>query len=68
MRLNRVLPNIISISQSGFVNGRCINDSLRLLADVLDYGKRFDKSGIIVSIDFCKAFDTLSFNFILNAL
>ena len=67
-RINKVLPSLISIYQSGFVPGRCLNDSLRTLADVLEWGKNKNQAGIILSIDYRKAFDTLSHAFIANAL
>ena len=67
-RINKALPMIISGAQSGFIPGRCLNDSLRLLYDVLDWGKRFKQGGVVVNIDFLKAFDLLNFSFISHAL
>ena len=67
-RVNKVLPSIISNSQSGFVPGRSMFDSLRLVMDVIEWGKAHSQAGIIISIDYRKAFDTLSHSFIQNAL
>ena len=67
-RLNKVLPSIIDIAQSGFIPGRCLNDSLRILTDVLEWGNRYKQPGIILSIDYRKAFDTISHSFIINSL
>ena len=67
-RINTVLHLIIANTQSGFIPGRTMNDSLRLLTDVLEWGKNFQQGGVILNIDFKKAFDTVSFNFIHNSL
>ena len=67
-RINKVLPSIISCEQSGFVPNRCLNDSLRLLYDTLEWGKSKQQPGIIINADFKKAFDSISFSFITNAL
>ena len=67
-RINTVLPSIIANTQSGFIPGRCINDSLRLLADILEYAKKNEKAGILLNLDYKKAFDCLSHSFIHKAL
>ena len=41
---------------------------LRRIEDIVDYSKRNGWSGILVAIDFEKAFDTLNFKFLIRAL
>ena len=67
-RLEKVLPYIIHANQNAFVKGRSIFDALRAIDDVVDYSKRNCLSGILIAIDFEKAFDTLEFNFLIRIL
>ena len=67
-RLEKVLPSIIHFNQNAFVKNRSIFDALRTIEDVVDYTKRNSLSGILIAIDFEKAFDTLNFNFLIRAL
>ena len=64
-RFKKVLPFIIHPDQKGFVDGRQISDVTRLLFDtVTDAYSENKKKGIIMSIDFEKAFDSVSFSFL----
>ena len=63
-RLKKVLPSIVDLDQSGFIAGRFIGDNIRLIYDILNYGNEQDKKGLMVLIDFEKAFDTVSWSFI----
>ena len=67
-RLEKVLPYIIHANQNAFVKGRSIFDALRAIDDVVNYSKRNCLSGILIAIDFEKAFDTLEFNFLTRIL
>jgi len=63
-RLKRVLPNIIHTDQVGFIKGRNIVDNIRSLLDLLEYTKSYNLPGILINIDFEKAFDSVSWKFI----
>ena len=67
-RLEKVLPYIIHADQNAFVKGRSIFDALRTTDDVVDYTKRNCLPGILVAVDFEKAFDTLEFKFLIRTL
>ena len=67
-RLEKVLPVIIHADQNAFVKGRSIFDAVRTIDDMVDYTKRNNLSGFLIAIDFEKAFDTLSFNFLIRTL
>ena len=67
-RLEKVLPEVIHFNQNAFVKGRKIFDAVRTIDYVIDYAKYKDIPGILVAIDFEKAFDSLNFDFLLRVL
>mgnify|MGYP001547446078 FL=1 len=66
--VQKVLPFIISVNQSAYVNGRFIHDALRTIADVMNYREDKNLSSILVCLDFEKAFDSISWNFLNRVL
>ena len=63
-RFKGFLPNVIGQGQEGFVDGRYMGEVTRLLYDTIhDAYSTKGKSGVIMSIDFEKAFDSVSFSF-----
>ena len=58
-RIETVLPKLVHPDQSGFMKEQYIGENLRLISDVLEYTKNEDLTGVLVSLDFRKAFDTL---------
>ena len=67
-RLENVLPNIIHFNQSAYVKGRTIFDAVRTIEDVMEFSKRHSIDGRMVCIDFKKAFDTVSRDFLFRTL
>ena len=67
-RLETVLPNLIHSDQTGFVKGRYIGENIRLISNVLDLTKDQKIPGILVALDFRKAFDSLEWPFIMITL
>ena len=51
-----------------FISGRFIGENIRLIYDVLFETKNRNLQGLILSIDFKKAFDTISWKFIEKTL
>ena len=51
-RLKRNLDQIISKSQTGFVPGRHMSDSTRLIYDIMFHAERENKDGLLLIIDF----------------
>ena len=68
LRLEKILPSIIHPCQSGYVKGRFIGESIRLIADTMDFTKTNDIPGIAVFLDFEKAFDSVEWDFIQKCL
>ena len=67
-RFKRILPIIIHENQVGFVKGRNISEAIRTIIDILDDTAKRNLSGILLTIDFEKAFDTLDWTFLENTL
>ena len=67
-RLELILPHLIHHSQNAFVKGRSIFDAVRTIDDILEFAKRKNIGGIMVAIDFEKAFDSLNHTFLLKVL
>ena len=67
-RLEKTLPEIIHYNQNAFVKGRTIFDAIRTIEDVKEHTKQKCLSGILVAVDFEKAFDTLNFNYLIRIL
>ena len=67
-RLEPFLLEIIHYNQNGFVKGRSVFDAVRTIDDILEFAEVANRSGILVAIDFEKAFDSLNHNFLFKAL
>ena len=67
-RIKKVLPELIHEDQTGFVPGRYIGDNLRLLYDIMHYLQNENLPGLLVSIDFEKAFDSVDWGFMEKVL
>ena len=67
-RLKCVLPGIINEDQTGFISGRFIGENIRLLYDVIDYAEKNAIPGMLLLIDFEKAFDSVSWEFLFDVL
>ena len=67
-RVQNILPTLVNTDQNGFVKGRNIQDNIRLIEDVLRYVDDHNIPGIMLCIDFKKAFDSIERDYILYAL
>ena len=59
IRIEKVLPKLINENQSGFVKGRLITENIRLIDDIIETLKRRRETGLILLLDFEKAFDSV---------
>ena len=67
-RLKKVLPYVIDEDQTGYIKGRFIGQNIRIIEDVLYFTKNQKLPGIILTIDFEKAFDSINWKFIQKSL
>lgn len=62
-RMDGIMGKIIIDSQSGFMRGRQISESI-LIANEVEHSMKIGKTqGIILKLDFEKAFDSVDWNF-----
>ena len=62
-RMKTHIDHIINKDQTGFIKGRSIVENLRVIYDVMKFTEEQKIPGLIMLIDFEKAFDSLSWNF-----
>ena len=67
-RIKNVLNSLISPEQKGFMKGRYIGENLRTIYDILHWTNEKRIPGLLLLIDFEKAFDMISRKFILQCL
>ena len=67
-RLKPLLPKLIDKAQTGFIQGRFIGEGTRLIYDLMNYTEQRDIDGLLMLIDFEKAFDSISWKFLYEVL
>ena len=63
-RIKNVLPNIIHHNQTGFIKDRYFGETVRSIFDIMDFTVEENIPGLMIFIDFQKAFDSLEWNFL----
>ena len=67
-RIKTVLPKLINEDQTGFMKNRFMGDNLRLIYDLMHYLDLHKLPGILLCLDFEKAFDSVDWNFMVKVL
>jgi exonuclease III len=67
-RIKSTLDVLISDTQTGFRKGRYIGENTRFIFDLMSYTELKKIPGLLVLIDFEKAFDSISWSFIYKVL
>ena len=67
-RVKAVIPGLINNDQTGFLKGRFIGENVRLIDNIIDYTSQENIPGLLLFIDFEKAFDSLEWLFIERTL
>ena len=67
-RLKKVLNSVISNDQTGFLSNRYIGENIRLVLDCIDYANSENIPGMLLFLDFEKAYDKLEWNFVKKCL
>ena len=67
-RLQTIIDKLISNSQTAYVKGRFIGLNARLILDIFDFCEENNCDGILLFLDFEKAFDSVEWNFLVKSL
>ena len=67
-RLQKVIHKLISTDQSGYIKNRYIGYNIRSINDIINYTHLTKTPGILLQLDFEKAFDSVSWNFLHQCL
>jgi hypothetical protein len=68
MRLAPLLPELISHARTAFMAGRSIHENFKLVRNTARYLHRKKEAAVLLKIDISKAFDSLSWEFLLEVL
>lgn len=67
-RMKRLLPKVIHNNQTVYIPGRRTGENIHLIFDIMDYTKTNKLPGLLLFIDFEKAFDSLEWDFLEKCL
>ena len=67
-RLQNVIGKIISPDQTAYINNLFIGQNIRLVSDVIEFSNEKNLDGVLLSLDYEKAFDTAEHKFIFECL
>ena len=67
-RIEKVILLLVSPDQTGFIKGRYIGENIRLINDILEQKRIQNIPGILLQLDFQKAFDTIEWKFIQRTI
>ena len=65
-RMEKVLPHLIGRDQTGYIKGRFLGENIRLISDIIKQNEK--EEGMILFLDFEKAFDSLEWGYLLEVL
>lgn len=67
-RIKMTIPVVVGEVQSAFSGGKNIQDGILIANEVVEEWKRCRKRGLIIKLDFEKAFDKLNWNYLLKIM
>ena len=67
-RIKTYLHSLISTTQTGFLSGRYIGENTRYIYDLMSYTENNNIPGLLMLLDFEKAFDTVAWSFLYKVL
>ena len=67
-RLKSTLETVVNPDQTGFIANRFIGDNTRLLYDTINHCEMENKEGLLIVLDFAKAFDTIEWSYIYTCM
>ena len=66
--MRKVIPRIVNHDQTGFLKNRFIRENIRLLDSIINYTDTEQIPGLLLFVDFDKAFDSVEWSFIEKTL
>ena len=66
--VKKVLPSIIHYNQTGYVKDRFIGEAIRSIIDIKDFTAKENFPGLLLFIDFQKAFESVEWEFLIESL
>jgi len=67
-RLQKEIPKLISINQTGFIKGRSITDTFIYALELIQVCIKRKKPTVVLKLDFAKAFDTVNWDGLFRIL
>jgi exonuclease III len=67
-RMKALIPEMVNQEQLGFVKGKLITDGTRLIRYIIEEIEDRNESGLVAALDFEKAFDSISHEFLWEVL
>lgn len=67
-RMRRVMNSLVGPTQSAFIHGRQISDSILIANEVIHSLQTKESAGVVLKIDFEKAFDNIRWGFVFEVL
>ena len=67
-RLQNILQKLISDEQSAYAKGRYIGENARIILDIFEYCETYDNDGVLLFLEFEKAFDSVEWNVLFKTL
>ena len=68
IRLQNVISPLVAPDQTGYIKNRYIGENIRTIVDMINYLNECHKPGILLQLDFEKAFDSISWKFLHTTL
>ena len=68
VRLKKIINKLIAYDQTGYVQGRHIGESIRVIQDLTEFAYLKDQEGLIFSSHLEKAFGSVDHNFLFSVL
>ncbi|KAJ3690445.1 hypothetical protein LUZ61_019609 [Rhynchospora tenuis] len=68
LRMQPLLPDLISQSQTGFIKGRLISENFIVARELVNHLNSSSNQAFLFKLDFYKAFDSVDWNFLFSVL
>ncbi|GFS28866.1 hypothetical protein Acr_00g0004350 [Actinidia rufa] len=68
VRMKQSIKKVVGEVQSAFVGGRNIQDGILIANEMVDYWKKKKKKGLIIKLDFAKAYDNINWNLLFGMI